>query len=165
MLFFEVVGLLQAEMSKTQDRKITFANSEPVIINLVMDWFNKALNINFSDWRWYVKLNQKPLNEDLKSQIDSELEEYWITESKISYEKMNKTVVSYIRQTTNNIAANNGTLIIEYNSKIITTIIQNMLNVMQEKITNCTEEQIIYFMRGIIAGEGCIEINEKYKKI
>ncbi len=34
---FEVLGLLQAEMSKTHDRKIAFANSEPNIIDLVME--------------------------------------------------------------------------------------------------------------------------------
>jgi len=42
---FEVVGLLQAEMGKTQNGCLNFANHEFKIINKVMNWFEKELEL------------------------------------------------------------------------------------------------------------------------
>ena len=36
---FEVLGLLQAEIGKTQNGTLSFSNCEPRIINIVMNWF------------------------------------------------------------------------------------------------------------------------------
>src|SRR3989338_4954906 len=43
---FEVLGLLQAEMGKTQNGNLSFANSEPKIINKVMRWFENEFELN-----------------------------------------------------------------------------------------------------------------------
>ena len=56
-LTFEVLGLLQGEMSKTVRSALTFANSEPVLINLVLEWFVRESLASPSDWSWYIKLN------------------------------------------------------------------------------------------------------------
>ncbi len=54
---FEVLGLLQAEMGKTNNGCIVFANSEYKLVNKVITWFHKELGISPSIWRWYVRIN------------------------------------------------------------------------------------------------------------
>jgi len=44
---FEVLGLLQAEMGKTQNGTLSFSNHEYGIINSVMEWFKKEFNFPF----------------------------------------------------------------------------------------------------------------------
>ena len=41
---FEVIGLLQAEMGKTNNGCLSFSNHEYKIINHVINWFEKELN-------------------------------------------------------------------------------------------------------------------------
>jgi len=52
----EVLGLLQAEMGKTQNGCIVFANSEPRLINKVVRWFEKEFCLIKNTWRWIKKV-------------------------------------------------------------------------------------------------------------
>src|SRR3989344_1652147 len=54
---FEVLGLLQAEMGKTQNGCLSFANSEPKIINKVIKWFEREFELSKEIWKWYIKVN------------------------------------------------------------------------------------------------------------
>jgi len=162
---FEVFGLLQAEMSKTHNRKITFANCETNIVRLVMEWFKEELLIDYKEWKWYIKLNiNKPENGLLREELEDNLICHWIMNSPINYESKYNTAVSYIKNTNNEIAANDGTLILEFNSAIFAQLIQNILIKIQERILNYNKEEVIWYMKGIIAGEGSIEINYKFMK-
>ncbi|MBI5391473.1 hypothetical protein HZB00_00565 [Candidatus Woesearchaeota archaeon] len=51
---FEVLGLLQGEMGKTHNGCLVFANSEPKIINKVLKWFERELEIKRVHWKWYL---------------------------------------------------------------------------------------------------------------
>ncbi|MDP2906686.1 MAG: LAGLIDADG family homing endonuclease [Nanoarchaeota archaeon] len=53
---------------------------------------------------------------------------------------------------------------IEYKSNLLSQIIKNFVKTISYQIPNFEKEEIRGFIRGIIAGEGCIEINKKYKK-
>ncbi len=161
---FEVLGLLQAEMSKTHDRKIAFANSEPNIIRLVMEWFKEELCVEYKEWKWYIKPNlNMPINYQFKEELEENLVEFWIMNTSINYNSKYKTFVSYVK-TNNEIAANNGTLIIELNSKIIVQLIHNLLIKMQRFILESGKSEIIQYLRGILAGECCIEVDRKTMK-
>ena len=75
---FEVLGLLQAEGSKTQRGCFTFCNHEYAIVNKVIRWFEKELKFNKENWRWYIKVNiNEPEELDYKKEIESKLIDYW----------------------------------------------------------------------------------------
>src|SRR3989338_10139119 len=46
---FEVIGLLQAEMGKTNNGNLSFANHEYKLINYVLYWFKKELELDIKN--------------------------------------------------------------------------------------------------------------------
>ena len=51
---FEVLGLLQAEMTKARNGSVVFCNHEYKIINKVMRWFKREFKIDYDCWGWYI---------------------------------------------------------------------------------------------------------------
>jgi hypothetical protein len=167
-LTFEVLGLLQGEMSKTYNKTIIFANCEPNINREVMDWFSNELGITHDDWHWYIKVNiNKPDDFAYQKQIEDKVISYWLKETKINLERRYPTTVSYIKHTVNKILRENdyGTLIIEYKSNIVSEIFKNFVKkITYEHLVNCKHEEIKSFMRGIIAAESTVEIHHPSMK-
>ncbi|MBI5392414.1 hypothetical protein HZA96_00970 [Candidatus Woesearchaeota archaeon] len=86
---FEVLGLLQAEMGKTQNGGLTFCNHEYKIIKRVMTWFHKELMHLNHNWKWYIKVNiNEPTNIEYKKQIEQKLVNYWLSKTKIDSKMM-----------------------------------------------------------------------------
>lgn len=161
---FEVLGLLQGEMGKTNNN-LVFANNEPAIINETMEWFKDELLIPFNRWRWSIKLNLvKPLDEGFKSELESNLVDFWCLNSHIQFDSKYNTGVTYISTTKNEIANNDGTICIEISSILLAQFLQNLLIKFQSFLLYCSLEEITAYMRGIIAAEGCVEYNLKIKK-
>ena len=150
-------------MSKTYNKTSVFANSEPVIIRKVMKWFEKELNLKHNDWHWYIKINiNKPMNEAYRTQVENKVVNYWLNQSDICFESRYPTTVSYIKNTKHKLLKKDdfGTLIIEYKSNIIAQIVKNFVKtITHRRILNCNFDEILYYMRGIIAAESCIEIH------
>ncbi len=121
--------------------------------------------MNYNDWKWYVKINlNKPANLELKKELENGILEYWLRKSKIVYESSYRTNVSYIKKTNNKIPVNNGTMILELNSRIFTLVMHEILIRIQDLIQNFNKNEVIGYMRGIIAGEGCVESNKRLMK-
>ncbi len=157
---FEVLGLLQAEMGKTQNGCLNFCNSEPRVINIVLDWFEKEIEIPRRLWRWYIKINlQEPNYEEFSFELQDSLSEYWVNKTGISFDKRYPKALTFVKNTKNEVADNEGTLVIEYKRNLLSQVIKNFVRkITYEKILNYEEEFIRGFMRGIIAGEGTIDL-------
>lgn len=163
---FEVLGLLKAEMGKTHNGCIVFANSECRIINKVMKWFDEEIEIMSNDWRWYVKVNiNEPNEEDYKKEVEEKVINYWLNKTKIHPDKKHPKTVSYIRNTENKRIKyhDHGTLIIEYKSNLLSQIIKRYVKLMSHKVPNLGKKYIRGFIRGILAGESSIVINKRSK--
>lgn len=162
---FEVLGLLQAEMGKTNNGCIIFANTECRLVNNVMKWFKKELEIDYEIWRWYIKINLNlSKNHKLKNVLKEELIEYWVSKTKIDCEKRHPTTLTDIKNTLNEIPKNYGALIIEYKSNLLSQIIKNFVKTISYQMPNFEKEETKAFMRGILAGESCVEVNRKHKR-
>lgn len=162
---FEVIGLLQGEMGKTNNGCIVFPNSEPKLINKIMKWFKKELEIDYERWRWYIKINlDLSKNQALKNTLKEELTEHWISKTKIECEKRHPTTLTDVRGALNEIPKNYGTLIIEYKSNLLSQIIKNFVKTISYQMPNFEKDEIRNFMKGILAGEGCVEIHRKDKR-
>jgi len=163
---FEVIGLLKAEMSKTFGRPLTFCNSEPLIINRVIDWFNREFCFSHKIWKWYIKINiNEPTDKYYKRFIENKVTNFWLNNSKIFYKNNYPKTVSYVKYTKNKKLASPdfGTLIIEKRDSIFCQLIINLVERLSSEVPNYSNQQIKCFMRGIIAGEGCIAINLQAK--
>lgn len=85
---FLVLGLLQAECSKTQRGCFTFSNNEPRLINYVTKWFEKELNFNKENWRWYIKINiNEPENLDYKENVQEKVVNFWTSKTGLPINK------------------------------------------------------------------------------
>jgi hypothetical protein len=151
-----VLGLLQGEMSKTDRRQLTFCNSEPGIMSAVLSWFETDIGVTQQEWYWYIKVNLQEPAADIKQQIESEVIAFWEQKCSINKNRGLRKMVSYISGTANTKLRNNGTLIIEKTGPLFT----KMMHIMVKKITHSMPtrpvEQIIPYMQGIIAAEGCV---------
>ena len=164
---FQVLGLLQAEMGKTNNGCICFSNCEPRLIKKVMRWFEREKIINQNNWRWYTKVNiNEPTDENYKKEIETKIVNYWLNQTNINPNTNHPKSVTYIKNTKNKILKqyDNGTLIIEHKSNLLSQIIKNFLkNITYNYILNGSIIETLNFMKGIIAGEGAIQ-NHKPSK-
>ncbi len=165
---FEVLGLLQAEMGKKLDGKINFSNHEVLIINKVIRWFQSELNFSSFRWKWYIKLNIKEPSDLLyKQEIETKLVEYWTKQTRLSIKQAYPKRVCYVKRTPNKWRAENdyGTMTIERRSNLFSQIVKNLVKGVTENLCHFSKQEIQGFMRGIIAGEGCIETQTKHFRV
>ncbi len=163
---FEVLGLLQAEMGKTQNGCINFCNHEHQLINKVINWFDKELYFPKDRWKWYIKINiNEPLDQSYKKEVEGKVVNHWIKKIGLSLEQAYPKKVSYIKNTENKELGfyDYGTLIIERKNNILSQIIKNFVKKTTQNILSYEEDEIRNFMRGIIAGESNVEIHKQSK--
>ena len=167
---FEVLGLLQAEMGKTANGNLSFPNHEDCIINKVMRWFADVLEMPYDRWRWSVKLNvNEPTDKDYKEQVEKKVINHWLKRTKISLDNAYPKKVTYVNENyTNNKTLSfydYGTLVLEYKNKLFSDILKHFVKkITYKQILTFDKELIRGFMRGIIAGEGCVELSKEDKK-
>ena len=161
---FEVLGLLQAEMGKQHDGKIVFCNHEYKLINKVIKWFEREFDLPKDSWKWYIKVNiNDPSDENYKKEVEEKVINYWISKMGLSLEWSYPKKVSYIKNTKNTKLGfyDYGTLIIEMGSNLFSQILKNFVKNITQSILSYEKDEIRYFMRGIIAGESNVEINQE----
>ena len=164
---FEVLGLLQAEMGKKHDGKISFSNHEDQLINKVIKWFEEEFNFKKDIWKWYIKVNiNEPIDKDYKKEIENKIISYWVNKSRVSLNRVYPKKVSYIRNTKNKVLKDGdyGTLIIEKGSNLFSQIIKNLVKGVKDELSFYEDDEIRSFIKGVIAGESCVEIQKPSKK-
>jgi len=160
---FEVLGLLQAEMGKQHDGKIVFCNHEYKLVKKVMKWFEREFDLPKDAWKWYIKINiNEPSDENYRREIEEKVINYWASKMNLLIEWSHPKKVSYIKNTKNTKLEfyDEGTLIIELGSNLFSQIIKSFVKNTFDKIPQYSDNEIKWFMRGIIAGESNVEINE-----
>ena len=159
---FEVLGLLQAEMGKQHDGKIVFCNHEYRLVNKVMKWFEREFDLPKDAWKWYIKVNiNEPPDEIYKKEVEDKVVNYWINKNSVLLEESFPKKVSYIKNTSNTKLGfyDYGTLIIEYASNLFSQIFKNFVKNTFCNILQYRDNEIRWFMGGIIAGESNVEVH------
>ena len=151
---FESIGLLQGEMSKTLQRPFTFANSDVTVMNTVLDFFERAFCISRKEWRWYIRVNLPP-SEETKT-LKSHLTEHWIKACGLSREKQYPVGVSFCNNVQNKELVNNGTVMIERRGPVFIQTVHKLVRDITQSMPRRSEDELIPYMRGIIAAEGTI---------
>ena len=164
---FEVLGLLQAEMGKKQDGKVTFCNHEYKLINKVMTWFEKQFEFPLHRWKWYIKVNiNEPIDTKYKKKVEEKVINHWIRKSGLSLQQSYPKKVSYVKKTNSTKLGfcDYGSLIIEHRGNLFSQIVKNLVRNMSQNILCCETLEIRDFMRGIIAGESNVEVHIRDKR-
>ena len=164
---FEVLGLLQAEMGKTNNGLLNFSNCEYKLINKIMKWFDKELEFGPEKWKWYIKINlREPPDSEIRKQLEEKLINHWLNKTKVLVENSYPKSVVYVKETKNQKLkrGNYGTLTIERKVNLFSQIIKNFVKKVAKDIINFDIELIKAYMRGILAGEACVEKSLEDKK-
>ena len=163
---FEVLGLLQAEMGKQHDGKVVFCNHEYQLVKKVMKWFESEFDLPKDSWKWYIKVNiNEPSDEIYRKEVEDKVISYWISKMELSLEWSYPKKVSYIKNTKNTKLGfyDYGTSIIEMGSNLFSQILKSFVKNTSYKILQYNDNEIRWFMKGIIAGESNVEINQLSK--
>ncbi|MBI2654495.1 hypothetical protein HYX02_06860 [Candidatus Woesearchaeota archaeon] len=163
---FEVLGLLQAEMGKQHDGKIVFCNHEYRLVKKVMEWFEKEFDLPKDSWKWYIKVNiNESSDENYRKEVENKVINYWTSKIGLSLELSYPKKISYIKNTKNTKLGfyDYGTLIIEMGSNLFSQILKSFVKNTFYKIIQYNDNEIRWFIRGIIAGESNIEIHTQEK--
>ncbi len=125
------------------------------------------LEIECEDWRWYIKLNiNEPNDLAYKTQIENKVIDYWLNKVGINPRMKYPKTVSYVKNSKNKRSKyyDYGTLVIEYKNNLLSQVIKRFVKCVSYTPLNFDNEEIRRFMRGITAGEGCVEISIPCKK-
>jgi hypothetical protein len=160
---FEVLGLLQGEMSKTFRQTLTFANGEPCIINQVLTWFESAGLALKTSWLWYVRVNLQDPREPVQAQLlDTLTVQKWIELCCLDATSAHPKRLSFVSKTKNVELDGIGTLMVERSGSIFIQTILKMVADITSTMPQAELQEIIQYMRGIIAAESCIDFHIDY---
>lgn len=155
---FQVFGLLQAEMGKTNNGCLTYANKEHQLINPIFKFFKREFDVLPSGWKWYLRFKNYSSKEQEEKAIS-----WWIEKSPVTLSHSYPKIITISTQKSKKELAfcDHGALTIDLKHNFFSQIIKQLIRNITATITTYESELIRAYMRGIIAGEGCININKE----
>jgi hypothetical protein len=149
--FFRVMGLLQAECSKSLKKTFCFTNETPENIKYVIEWFEKYLNFSRKSWLYELSIDPRIMHEK-----DS-AKEFWSNSLKIPLNLIK--VYPKISEHTNK-PKKLGTMNLRTHGRTLKEIILRLL----ESVKNHVVKNRIaagYFLSGVLAGDGYVVTTKK----
>lgn len=164
-LTLNALGLLQAEMTKYKRaiNNLSFTNSEPLIINTVIEFF-KRFGVEEKDWTWSIysnfKLKEQETIKETK-QREEQAEKYWLENTKISKAKRSNKCIQYtgnkkysnMRKST----VQMGSLRINYPNIILCQFTLEFLEKIKQFLV---PEPVRYYLQGLFAGEASVHLTK-----
>ena len=163
------IGLLEAEMTK-HSKNIVFSNSEPIVINHILDWFEKNFKIPRNNWRWLIQFNKKLVNHEAPKEMKSrELAAYlfWIKNTQIDKNKHFPKWVTYRGFDKGVLSTESkwGMLSIYCGNNKIQKIINSLLNRTFSSLSKLSENKIINYLDGLFCGDGGVNLSRSVRRI
>lgn len=152
----EILGILQGEMSKTDRGVSTIANSETSIMKKVIDWFENHKLAHRNEWNWYLRFNIPEPDPLVAADLRQAIVPFWISACELEPSKQYKKVLTWTPHTKNHLMANKGTLMIEKGNRIFALVVQRLVATITNSMPKSNKEQIVPFLKGILAAESCI---------
>ena len=153
-LFWEALGILQGEMKKSNKNlgyaNTSFTNSNPDIVNHVLDFFEEFFNIKRNSWRITIIFNSKDFPLRHKEEFESKIRNFWINNLKVPNENFTKT---YFNQRKRAVQSKSGSVNLKYCNSVYASFFKNMLENLKGIIENDRTVSQSY-IRGLIAAEG-----------
>ncbi len=167
-LTLNALGLLQAEMGMSNPRSsyVNFTNSNSLLVRKVLNFFSKEFEIPISDWSWSITFNYKlkQRENDYGTILREETSlNFW--EYNIPLNRKNRRT-KWVQYTGNKTNSNmslqtkyNGSLVIGYSNILLYQLLLNLLSKIISKELNLSSQQRVYFLQGVIAGDGCVKLS------
>jgi hypothetical protein len=154
--FEEVFGILQGEMLQ-KGKEIRISNSEPKIINLLLEFFDENKIIRKDAWDLTVSINSKNISEDQKQQICENIRKYWSTQLSIPPDRIRN--IYWYDQFNSTLDPNYGEINLRFNNASLRKVIDFLLEFAKKKALE-NKNFAIGFLRGLFAAEGSVEISK-----
>jgi hypothetical protein len=142
--FFRVMGLLQAECSKSLKKAFCFTNETPENIKYVIEWFEKYLNFSRESWLYELIVDSRvKSSEDIKSKwanflkINPDLIKVY--SKKFGTKKLNTT----------------GIMNLKSPGRTLKEIIMRLLECTKTYVSK-DGKSAGYFLSGVLAGDGYV---------
>jgi len=148
--FWEVFGILQGEMTQ-KGRDVSISNTEPLIINLILDFFDKNEIISKNDWNITVSINSKNIPYNQREELSEKIREYWSTKLTIPPEKISN--IYWYDQFNSTLEENYGEINLRFENICLRKVIDLLLEFAKKEALK-DEKYAIPFLRGLFAAEG-----------
>ncbi|MFH1473580.1 MAG: helix-turn-helix domain-containing protein [Candidatus Aenigmatarchaeota archaeon] len=148
-------GLLVAEATKTNPKSLEFVNSEPVMIQRILDFF-KFFKISPEKLKWRIIFNGK-LKRKYTESDEKASREFWLKTTKLSPNNEQSSSPHYTKNTKGKMRKNVpwGSTDIYYNNTIFRRVILKLLEHVKEKVIG-NRKLAVYYLKGYLAGEAYV---------
>lgn len=153
-------GLLIAESTKTIPKSLEFANSEPIMVQRILD-FLKFFNINLSELKWRIVFNGK-LKKIYTKTEEKASKHLWLKTTELSSYNEQLSSPHYTKNIKGNMKENVlwGTVDIYYHNTIFRSFILKLLENIKEIVIN-NRELATYYLKGYLAGEAYVGSHDR----
>jgi len=150
-----IVGLSLYLGEGSRNRKPKMTNSEPIIINQSIEFF-EILGIPISKLKGWLQIHER------SRRSIPEVKKFWIENTNLEEKNITK---SYIKKSSGNGKVKEyGVLHLETGSILLQYLIEKLLSLVTKILDNVSIQQHIYFLQGEFAAEGSVNIN-KYNSL
>lgn len=146
--FFRVMGLIQAECSKSIKKTFCFTNETPENIEYIINWFEKYLSFPRELWLYELSVDSRIKNSD-------ELKNTWASFLKISP----NVIKTYSKKFNTKEPHKTGIMNLRSYGRTLKEVIMRLLECTKKYVSK-NEEPAGYFLSGVLAGDGYV-INTK----
>jgi hypothetical protein len=158
--FWEVFGILQGEMTRKSE-DIRVSNTEPLVINLILYFFDRSKLILKDDWNITVSVNSKNIPQNGRDEFSKKIKEYWSAKLNIPPEKI--TNIFWYDQFNSTLDINYGEINLTFENACLKKVIDLLLEfAKREAVKN--KKYAIPFLRGLFAAEGNVT-SDKTKRL
>ncbi len=145
--FLVGLGIYLGEGARNRRPKIT--NSTPLIVKQAIKFFG-LFNFNNNDLSAWIQLHER--SEKSLNQVQS----YWL--SNTSLFKKNIREIRIKKSTGSAEIEQFGTLHLEINYVLFQIFINNLLMYIPKLLSNLSEQELVWFLQGVYAGEGYVSL-------
>jgi hypothetical protein len=153
---FEVFGLIQGEGYKKTPVGGTrpgFVNSAEEIVNYVLEFFSKKMNVPKTKWSWFINYSS---NEEKSLSIDNRLVEHWLTKTGVLRDNLKR--INYLKCKDVR-SSKNGVFHMFIPSCVLGEIYLTIL-IIAEKLSVKNRGYAIPFLRGLLAADGSATLHQ-----
>lgn len=149
-----IMGLFDAEGSKTKFKTIEFTNSEPDLIKVFLKFFEASFDIPSTDWKWRISFKQRFMESNNHPREEA-AKLFWIKTCNLDPMKIGSITYTGKIWSKSYESKDWGTLSLSLNNLLLTRFFFLLLRIAKKNILAARQLSKLY-IDGFMSGEACV---------